>query len=283
MSRMFLYVFFPYRRRSPARSSYKRAVTTVGAVLFVTLFSSAFVYNDNASSQNGELVISVPAAHLSQPSAGPRLDAATGMENIRAYVPPEALRPAIGRDVRYTRADSVYTDNTASISVEDMNEEEIISYYDDSSDDAQAPAQRVNSRLERQRRNSTSYGRYIWPANGYVTSPFGPREISTGPSLHRGIDIAGIKDQPIYAADGGVVIFSGLDEMVYGYYIMIRHDNGDITLYAHNSYLLVKEGENVWQGREIALMGDTGNAVGVHLHFELIINGVKVDPMEYLP
>jgi hypothetical protein len=130
--------------------------------------------------------------------------------------------------------------------------------------------------------STESTGNYIWPADGKLASLFGPRDIGVGSTYHKGIDIGGSLRQPIFAADGGEVIVSEYSES-YGYYIRIRHDNGDETLYAHCVSLSVRVGDLVWQGQEIALMGSTGISTGVHLHFELIINGRQVDPLRYLP
>ena len=128
-----------------------------------------------------------------------------------------------------------------------------------------------------------SRGYYIWPAQGRITSGFGFRNIAVGSSQHRGIDIGGRLGDPIFAADGGEVIFSGWSAGGFGNMVRIRHDNGSETLYAHCSELLVRVGERVHQGQTIARMGSTGVSTGVHLHFELIIDGVQIDPLRYLP
>jgi len=127
-----------------------------------------------------------------------------------------------------------------------------------------------------------SIGAYIWPADGNLTSRFGRRSAIVGSVNHMGIDVCGRYGDSIYAADGGEVVFSGWSR-TFGHYIRIEHDNGHITLYAHCSELLVGEGGRVWQGQEIARMGRTGIASGVHLHFEIIINDVNIDPLSYLP
>ena len=128
----------------------------------------------------------------------------------------------------------------------------------------------------------TSKGYYIWPANGVLTSPFGYRDIGIGSSYHRGIDIGVSSDYNIYAADGGTVIYSGWYSD-YGNLIEIRHDNGDVTGYAHNSENLVSVGDKVAQGDVIAVAGATGLADGDHCHFELWKSGVRVDPVTCLP
>jgi murein DD-endopeptidase MepM/ murein hydrolase activator NlpD len=128
---------------------------------------------------------------------------------------------------------------------------------------------------------TASYGEYIWPTEGIITSNFGYRT-GFGSSNHQGIDIAGDYGQNIVAADGGEVI---LADWYYGYgnLVQIKHDNGDVSYYGHCSSMLVTEGERVYQGQEIALMGATGVASGVHLHFEVRQNGEPVDPLTVLP
>lgn len=130
-------------------------------------------------------------------------------------------------------------------------------------------------------RERLSTGTYIWPTEGTLTSYYGYRKIAVGSSYHQGVDIAASTGTEIYAADGGVVIFSGTYGG-YGYFIKIQHDNGDETYYAHCSKLLKKSGETVKQGELIAYMGNTGVSTGSHLHFELRIGGESsVDPLEY--
>ena len=117
-----------------------------------------------------------------------------------------------------------------------------------------------------------------WPCQGDYASPFGRR----WGRLHGGIDICNSVGTPIYAADGGKVIFSGWNKNGYGYLVKIDHGNGLQTFYAHNSELLVSEGEDVFKGQQIAKMGSTGRSSGSHCHFEVHVNGKKVDPIPYL-
>lgn len=129
-------------------------------------------------------------------------------------------------------------------------------------------------------------GSYQWPFPGHYTisSPFGYRS-STG-SYHTGIDIDGYqsKGSPIIAADSGVVIkaaYSG----GYGNCIIIDHGNGYSTLYAHLDSMYVGAGASVGKGQTIGAVGNTGTCYGldgVHLHFEVLMNGVQVDPQGYL-
>jgi murein DD-endopeptidase MepM/ murein hydrolase activator NlpD len=117
----------------------------------------------------------------------------------------------------------------------------------------------------------------IWPVNGPVTSGFGLR----WGRMHEGIDIAAPMGTPIWAAAAGTVIHSGWLGG-YGYLVVVDHGNGLSTAYGHASALLVAVGQEVSQGETIALVGSTGHSTGPHLHFEVRVNGVAVDPLLYL-
>ena len=129
-----------------------------------------------------------------------------------------------------------------------------------------------------------STGSYIWPVEtAYISSDFGWRKSTIGSANHQGIDLAYDYGTSILAADGGRVIFSGT-KGGYGKLIIVEHDNGDQTYYAHCKKLLVSEGDIVKQGDEIALMGSTGTSTGSHLHFEIHPGGGKaVNPTSLLP
>lgn len=121
---------------------------------------------------------------------------------------------------------------------------------------------------------------YIWPAKGVFTSGYGWR----WGRMHRGIDIAAPVGTPIFAAADGEVVFSGWNSGGYGNLVKIRHSDGSMTFYAHNSKLLVRAGQYVTQGQQIARMGSTGFSTGPHLHFEIHPYGTKaVDPIAFLP
>ncbi len=110
-----------------------------------------------------------------------------------------------------------------------------------------------------------------------ISSPFGPR----WGGFHSGVDFALAQGQSIYAADDGTVYFSGYSGG-YGNLIKVDHGNGMQTCYAHCSSLLVSSGQQVSAGETIGLIGSTGNSTGPHLHFEVIINGSRVDPLDFL-
>ncbi|MEA2486603.1 MAG: hypothetical protein QOF16_257 [Actinomycetota bacterium] len=119
---------------------------------------------------------------------------------------------------------------------------------------------------------------FIWPLNGAINSPFGPR----WGSFHPGIDIDGYTGEPFVAAKPGVVIEAGWIDG-YGNATIIDHGGGFETLYGHQSKLGVHAGERVRQGQIIGYVGCTGYCTGPHLHFEVRVNGTPQDPMKYLP
>ncbi len=132
-----------------------------------------------------------------------------------------------------------------------------------------------------ERPKTASNGTYIWPISGRITSYFGSRYIFGSYSYHSGIDISASYGASIVAADGGTVTFAGYQGS-YGYLVIITHDNGTQTYYAHNSSLLVSTGDKVYQGQTIAKAGSTGRSTGTHCHFEVRVNGTAVNPLSYL-
>lgn len=128
-------------------------------------------------------------------------------------------------------------------------------------------------------------GYFIWPVHGTITSRFGYRNIFGSTSYHGGLDIAVPYGTPVKAADGGTVLFAGTatgGNWSYGNLVMIDHGNGKVTYYGHNSSVVVSAGEHVAQGQTIALAGSTGRSTGSHCHFEVRINGGRVNPQNYL-
>jgi lipoprotein NlpD len=115
--------------------------------------------------------------------------------------------------------------------------------------------------------------RLSWPAKGKVTGEFN--------ETSKGIDIAGKVGEPVLAAADGKVVYAGNSLRGYGNLVIVKHDNTYLTAYAHNSKLLVKEGDSVRKGQKIAEMGDT-DTNSPKLHFELRVNGKPVNPTPYL-
>lgn len=120
-------------------------------------------------------------------------------------------------------------------------------------------------------------GKWLWPASGAVVATY-----SSNTSLNKGIDIAGKLGQPIMATADGSVVYAGSGLRGYGELIIIKHNDTFISAYGHNRRLLVKEGQAVKAGQQIAEMGSTGTD-RVKLHFEIRRQGKPVDPLQYLP
>jgi len=116
---------------------------------------------------------------------------------------------------------------------------------------------------------------WAWPAGGKVVGTFNG-------ATSKGVDIAGRLGDPVYASASGRVVYSGEGIPAYGKLIIIRHNSTYLSAYAHNSQILVKEGQNVAKGQKIAEVGSMG-AEGPRLHFEIRRLGKPVDPLAYLP
>ncbi len=128
-------------------------------------------------------------------------------------------------------------------------------------------------------------GIFLWPTPGYytITSPFGMRlhPILKTYRVHTGMDIGAPMGSFVLAANSGVVSKATYSTS-YGNLVMINHGNGISTAYAHGSEILVEEGQEVNRGDIIMKVGSTGWSTGPHLHFEIIVNGVKIDPYPYV-
>ncbi len=124
---------------------------------------------------------------------------------------------------------------------------------------------------------------FAWPASGPITDPFGMRmhPVTHQWRMHNGLDIGAPMGATITASAPGKVIYSGW-EGGYGNTIIIDHGGNASTLYGHCSQLFVSEGQDVQRGQAIGAVGSTGIATGPHLHFEIRINGVAVDPSSRL-
>jgi murein DD-endopeptidase MepM/ murein hydrolase activator NlpD len=121
---------------------------------------------------------------------------------------------------------------------------------------------------------------YIWPAKGVLTSGYGWR----WGRMHKGIDVANSVGTPIYASAPGIVSKAGWSKGGYGNLVEIRHPDGSMTRYGHNSRVMVSEGQQVQQGDTIAAMGSTGFSTGPHSHFEIHPSGKgAINPIAMLP
>lgn len=123
----------------------------------------------------------------------------------------------------------------------------------------------------------------IWPAEGWVTSDFGYRRspFTDRREFHKGLDIAGPTGTPIYATAKGKVLSAGKDG-AYGLTVAIDHGAGIVTLYAHMQRINIKSGQEVSRGELVGYIGNTGRTTGPHLHYEVRLNGIPVDPIRYI-
>ncbi|MGA1845656.1 M23 family metallopeptidase [Deferribacter abyssi] len=123
----------------------------------------------------------------------------------------------------------------------------------------------------------------VWPVRGWVSSKFGYRlSPFTGKRVfHEGIDIAARYGAPVRATAKGIVIYAGY-KPGYGKLVTIDHGFGYVTRYAHNSKILVKVGQRVEKGDIIAKVGSSGFSTGPHVHYEVLVNGIPVNPVEFI-
>lgn len=147
-----------------------------------------------------------------------------------------------------------------------------------SSETTLEPTTAVILRGTKERPSTVGTGNLRYPVSSFrLTSKFGPR----WGRMHYGLDLACPVGTRVSAADGGTVIFSGYSGSL-GYVVKINHGNGIVTFYAHCSKLLVKKGDKVYQGQQIANSGNTGRSTGPHCHFQVEKNGVPENPLNYL-
>ncbi len=124
----------------------------------------------------------------------------------------------------------------------------------------------------------------IWPINGWITSGFGKRAspLTGEPGRHYGVDIANVVGTPIHATADGLIVYAGWQNG-YGRVVVIEHGYGFSTRYGHCSSVDVKVGDEVKRGQIISYVGSSGRSTGSHLHYEVRIHGIPVDPEKYLP
>ena len=131
---------------------------------------------------------------------------------------------------------------------------------------------------------TSSSSPYIYPVDGLISSPYGPRESSID-GFHYGIDIAVAENSQVHCSNSGIIVKAEFNEMI-GNVVYINHPDGKQTMYAHNNKLLVNIGDKVNQNDVIALSGNTGSrSTGSHVHFEIRTNNgsISVNPLDYLP
>jgi murein DD-endopeptidase MepM/ murein hydrolase activator NlpD len=120
----------------------------------------------------------------------------------------------------------------------------------------------------------TASGLFVWPTQGSITQRYS--------WYHPGLDIANPALPLVVAADSGRIMYAGWDASGYGNMVLVDHGNGYMTRYAHLSQVMVISGQTVAKGQAIGKMGSTGHSTGPHTHFEIYLNGVRVNPLNYL-
>lgn len=147
---------------------------------------------------------------------------------------------------------------------------------------------KIDAEIARMSSSSSNAPDNYTPGSGRLAYPTSYRTISAGypnyksGAYHGGVDFRCPTGTPVYASDSGYVAIAKNLTYSYGRYILINHGNGLSTLYAHNSQLLVSQGQAVERGQLIAYSGSTGNSSGPHCHFEVRLNGNRVNPLSYL-
>ncbi len=158
-------------------------------------------------------------------------------------------------------------------------------------DAADAEIRRLEKEMAAQISTVVSESGFQWPLSSNwstLSSLYGSRKdpFTGKPGNHTGIDVPASKNTEIYAAKSGVVttsVYGSGSSWSYGNYVVISHSDGTSTLYAHMNKRAVAKGETVTQGQVIGYVGTTGRSTGNHLHFEIRVNGSRVDPVDYFP
>ncbi|MCK5539376.1 MAG: M23 family metallopeptidase [Deltaproteobacteria bacterium] len=123
----------------------------------------------------------------------------------------------------------------------------------------------------------------VWPVRGWISSRFGYRvsPFTGRRELHKGLDIVNRSGTPVVVTADGQVVFAGY-KGGYGKMVTVDHGLGKVTKYGHLSKITVRSGDSVVRGQELGLLGNTGRSTGPHLHYEVVVNGKAVNPVEYL-
>jgi murein DD-endopeptidase MepM/ murein hydrolase activator NlpD len=138
-------------------------------------------------------------------------------------------------------------------------------------------------RVLRENRDTIASMPTVWPVEGFLSSPFGVRSsaYSGRGEFHKGLDLRARMGTPVVAPAKGIVSLAGGDG-AYGLSVEVQHSRTISTNYAHLSRILAREGQQVKRGDIIGFVGNTGRSTGPHLHYEVKLNGVQVNPMRYI-
>lgn len=178
---------------------------------------------------------------------------------------------------------------SSSFGMDKVNPKIAMNEFSVKTDSLKDTVDQVEQRLQRVyelRQDKISYWASVptlWPVQGFVTSGFGSRHapLRGGTRFHEGIDIASPVGTPIKTPADGVVTFAGYKSGL-GKVVVVDHGYGISTMYGHNSDLFVAEGDRIKRGMVISSIGMTGRTTGPHLHYQIMVDGVPVDPMKYI-
>lgn len=192
--------------------------------------------------------------------------------------------PGIGgldttQELKATQAESTQ-DKAVQV---DMQIDAVLARLNAEIDDREHQLQVLNDLLIDQNLEKETYPQGRPVIHGWISSYFGKRTspFSGKSEMHRGIDFAGKPGSDVLAVAGGVVAKASKNGG-YGYLVEIDHGNGYSTRYGHNQMILVQAGEVIKRGQVIAKLGSTGRSTGPHVHFEVIQDGARIDPMKFV-
>lgn len=212
---------------------------------------------------------------------------AVGGQSAAAPAPTPAPRTLSSRGARPTMG--LVDANVTQIAAMEASLPTRIAHLNDLIDEANKRLERIDpekrtskEQLEREL-HLLSVAPHVWPLDGdvQITSEFGYRLLEGAREFHEGIDLNAWYGTPVKATKDGVVTFTGWRGGL-GWTVEIKHEAGFVTLYGHNSRLLVKKGAEVKAGDVIARSGSTGRSTGPHVHYGILLNGKPVDPMKYI-
>ncbi|MGI9227678.1 MAG: M23 family metallopeptidase [Gammaproteobacteria bacterium] len=165
----------------------------------------------------------------------------------------------------------------------DMEIDAVLGRINAELEDREHQLQVLNDLLIDQKLEQETYPQGRPVIHGWISSYFGKRRSPfTGKSeIHRGVDFAGKSGSDVVAVAGGIVSRAAKNGG-YGYFVEVDHGNGYITRYGHNQMLLVQAGEAIKRGQVIAKLGSTGRSTGPHVHFEVLKDGARIDPMKFV-
>lgn len=208
-------------------------------------------------------------------------DAKSAIEKIKA----QRLTVKQGLEEKKSRYNSKLEENSRLMQQLQADEAAYKKAYEDARAKEESLKSSIGGRLSSSG-GATAFvgGKFEWPAQGYytLTDVYGMRIHPTLKiyKLHTGVDIAAPSGVPVKAANDGTVVVAGYNAG-YGNYVILDHGGGYATLYGHASSLGVKTGDRVRRGQTIMYVGSTGFSTGPHLHFEIMIDGRTVNPMDY--